>query len=156
MGAPGIPLNLTRKDIEDALKRNKGIVKNCAQDFNCKRETFLNYMYEYPDLCLLRKELANGYDQFVLDMAEDNIIKLLEDCDSTATYYTLNMRGEKRGWNKEKKEDRSAELNALLSAQQEKIAAQEEAKALRNALRAAGVPLPEGLDKSESNAPAQS
>jgi hypothetical protein len=46
----------------------------------------------------LLKELRKGYNDLILDLAEDNMITHLEKGNLTATFYTLNTRGRERGW----------------------------------------------------------
>lgn len=100
MGTPGIKFILPEKDaLLDIIKRHKGRVKHIAAELDIHRGTFLSAIQERPEEYEFLKKLRNGYDDLVLDMAEDNMVNMLEEGDATATFFTLNTRGQKRDWN---------------------------------------------------------
>jgi len=163
MATSGVFLDLSKDTLISSLKKNKGIVIDCARDLNCTRWTFLKYVRAEPEALELMNALRSGYDEIVLDMAEDNVVKLLEQCDSTTTFYTLNMRGDKRGWNKDKKPDTTQELNRMIVLEKENADLQAKIAELQAKLpldhsgsQAASKLLQEAPDKSQSNDPVQS
>jgi hypothetical protein len=119
MGTPGVNFDKSKEDIEAALKNNKGILKNAAKELGYSRDCLLRHIKEYPDLVDLLKELRTGYNELVLDLAEDNILMHLEKGNLTATFYTLNTRGRERGWiardNSPAEEEKKQDLIAFVS-----------------------------------------
>lgn len=91
-------LNPSQQSLIAAIKKHRGRVSHIAKEFKCERNVILHYIREDKECSELLAQVRQGYDDIVLNMAEDNIISLLEKCDSTATFFTLNTRGDKRGW----------------------------------------------------------
>lgn len=157
MGTPGVPLDINKDDLINSIKKHKGRVKHIAAEFNCHRGSLLPIIREIPEAFELLNLLRNGYDDLVLGMAEDNIVTLLEDCDSTATFFTLNTRGEKRGWvpkgagNSQSAEQAIAQLKLTLSEQQELAELRSKQRADHSVLPSVPVPDPAIDCKSQSD-----
>lgn len=162
MGTQGVPIDIKELDLIASLKRHKGRVKYVAKEFKCARATLLKCMQQYPEVIAIRDLLRNGYDDMVLDLAEDNVVSLLENCDSTTTFFTLNTRGEKRGWvpkgagNSQSAEQAIAQLKLTLSEQQELAELRSKQRVDHSALPSVQAPDLAVDCKSQSDDPTQS
>lgn len=104
MGTPGVPLDISRDSIVNALKQTKGQVRKACQLLNCTHPALYKKINADPELQQIIAELRHETDDRFLDMAEDGIEHLMTLQDSNidkfsmATFYILNNRGRKRGW----------------------------------------------------------
>lgn len=160
MGTGGVPLEWSVLDILEAFKKCNGKVSKTAEMLNCSIAVLYLRMQQHPELKEAVDDARKSYDHKILDKAEENIENLLEKADTSSTFYALNMRGHDRGWIhpsirasqlQDGVEKIQQMLDELLKLQRQNFVLQEEALTYRNALLAAGVPLPAIADKSQSN-----
>jgi len=82
------------KRMVDELTRTKGMVYIAAENLGCVPQTIYNYVNEYPAVAAA-KELAEGK---VLDIAELNLYKAIQNGEPWALQFVLKTKGKKRGY----------------------------------------------------------
>jgi hypothetical protein len=105
MATEGVPVNFTNTDILNAIKKRKGVVANIAKELHVSRQTIYKIINQNPDLKQAVDDERHHYEEEILDMAEHTIFHGLSLCEEDydkaikAAYFTLNTRGQSRGWN---------------------------------------------------------
>jgi len=155
MGTPGIPLNIEKETLISLLKKHRGRIKHCANELGCQRHTFLKYVEDYADVIELMNNLRNGYDEMVLNLAEENVIAFLEEGHYQMTTYVLDRKGHKRNW-QPTPDEKAEELNQVVALRKQNREQLVELQAYRDALQSSTKPHQEVPDKSVSNDPKQS
>jgi hypothetical protein len=119
MGTSGVPWDVPKPQIIEALKRQKGRLTYACKDLDCRYETLKKYIDKNPDIQELLKELRNDFDNTLLDMAESSLIRGMQETDPAAylksCIYVLNNKGHERGYNNWREEKQS---NSLAGMQQ--------------------------------------
>lgn len=90
----GRPQKWTEKQILDAIKGSAGIRATIIKKLNIAYCTLKSYENKYPSV----REALYVEEETVLDMAEGNLFKLIQNGDPTAIYYFLNNKGRRRGY----------------------------------------------------------
>lgn len=115
MGTSGVPWDVPKPQIIEALKRQKGRLTYACKDLDCRYETLKKYVDKNPDIQELLKQLRNEFDTTLLDMAESCLIKGMQESDPNAylksAFYMLNNKGRDRGYN-DWKEEKQAHAKA--------------------------------------------
>lgn len=62
-----------KKDIEQSLKKNMGLVSGVAKDLNVQRQTVYNYLDKYPELKDIQKEARDK----TTDVAKNRIMNAI-------------------------------------------------------------------------------
>lgn len=103
MGTPGVPWEVPREKIEQALKKQKGRLTYACKDLNCTYRVLKKHIDEHPDLQELLVRLRNEFDCTLLDMAESSLVRGMSESDPNAylrsAFYVLNHKGKDRGYN---------------------------------------------------------
>lgn len=102
MGTPGVPWNVDREAIVEALKRQHGRLTYACKDLGCKYDTLKKHIDQHPDLQEILDQCRNQFDTTLLDTAESVLMKgmLHEDIGQAlkASFYVLNNKGKPRGY----------------------------------------------------------
>lgn len=77
-----------------ALRVHRGIILRAAEACGVDRSTFYKFMEKHPEL----KDVRNECDEELLDVAEANVIKALDDEDMKTTRWYLERKGKERGY----------------------------------------------------------
>lgn len=84
----------TEKQILEAIKGSAGIKSTIIKRLGITYCTFKTYTEKYESV----KTALYIEEERVLDMAEGNLFKLIQNGDPTAIYYFLNNKGRRRGY----------------------------------------------------------
>ena len=103
MGQSGVPLNVSRDEIIEAMKACHGNMVRVARYLGCSHEAIYTRMRSDPEL---KAELAKAREAFVeslCDKAEDVLIYALEQREDLtnamkSAMYSLNNQGKQRGY----------------------------------------------------------
>lgn len=94
-----------KNDISEKLKDSRGRITVACKKLGVHYETLKKVVDQEPELTLLLKNLREDFDNTILDMAENTIMRAMGKVDDDpnnglkAAMYTLNSRGKSRGWN---------------------------------------------------------
>jgi len=83
-----------KSTIKQALETARGNVTLCAEVLGVTRQTVYSYMKRYPDLVAVREDATN----YVLDIAEAHIEKMVISGDMDAIKFYLRTKGRVRGY----------------------------------------------------------
>jgi len=87
-------LKLTKRMVKDALEKMRGNVALTAQALGVSRQTVYSYMERYPDLRGIREDAV----EYVTDIAEGHLEKMILSGDQRAVEFWLRYRGKGRGY----------------------------------------------------------
>lgn len=103
MGTQGVPLNKTKSDILEAIKKGKGIVTHIAQLLDCSYETFYVRMRADPEIKAALAKAREEFDENLLDLAEHSLVRAMKQQEDignaiSSAKYVLNNKGKSRGY----------------------------------------------------------
>lgn len=84
----------TEKQILEAIKGSAGIKTTIIKKLGITYPTFQVYLNKYKTV----RDALLVEEETVLDMAEGNLFKLIQNGDTAAIFYYLNNKGKKRGY----------------------------------------------------------
>lgn len=84
------------KEFKNAIVGCGGNKTEIARRLNCSRQTVMNYFEKYPEL----KQSFEHEDDVMLEIAESNALRLLNEGDAKMTMFVLETKGKNRGWSK--------------------------------------------------------
>ena len=84
----------TVRRVAGALRRTAGIKTAAAELLGCDRSTITRYINRYPKLQALEMEIADR----TVDLAEDKLLKAIEQGNMTAIIFYLKTKGKHRGY----------------------------------------------------------
>lgn len=87
-------LKLTKKMVKDALEKTRGNLSMAAQSLGVSRQTVYAYMERYPEL----KDIRADAVEYVTDIAEGHLEKMILSGDQRAVEFWLRYRGKGRGY----------------------------------------------------------
>lgn len=103
MGTQGVPWDVEKSVIIEALKRQKGRLTYACKDLDCAYETLKRHINKDPELQEIVSQLRNQFDCALLDTAESVLMKGMAQEDIAqalrASFYVLNNKGAERGYN---------------------------------------------------------
>lgn len=111
MGTPGVPLNITKDEIREAIKKARGRVTHAAKALSISHNTIYTKLNEDPELWECVHEARKANDEYMLDMAEDTLLHAISKRDDDGTnalkssFFILNNKGRGRGYNPPIKSD---------------------------------------------------
>ena len=85
---------LSKKRIEDALRKNRGVISATADSLNVTRQTIHNRLNKDEKLKQLQEEERYG----IVDLAESKLIVNIEAGLEKSIIYALNTLGRARGY----------------------------------------------------------
>ena len=85
---------LSKKRIEDALRKNRGVISATADSLNVTRQTIHNRLNKDEKLKQLQEEERYG----IVDLAESKLIANIEAGLEKSVIYALNTLGRTRGY----------------------------------------------------------
>jgi len=104
VAVPGRLWEHKKSDIEEALKKRRGLVTKAAKDLKVKYDTIMKYINEDPELVELLHKLRTEYEEVLLDTAEDVLMHTMSKIDTDpnnalkSSFFVLNSKGDKRGY----------------------------------------------------------
>lgn len=84
----------TAEQIEIALKETGGFTTIAAKRLGCTYQTVCNYINRYKTLKKIKEELEENY----IDLAENKLIKAVNEGNLTAIIFYLKCKGKNRGY----------------------------------------------------------
>lgn len=99
--------DIAKKEMINALKEHKGCVLHACEAAKVGRTTHYRWLEEDEEY---RNEILN-ITEGVIDFAENKLIKLIEEGDTTATIFFLKTKGKKRGYVEKSEVDVNAPIN---------------------------------------------
>lgn len=90
------PKSYTKEEVEQALINSKGFITVAARSLGCTARTVKNYMNEFPELWEIRQEAKSE----IVDMAEFNLFKNIQEGKESSIIYALNQLARDRGYGK--------------------------------------------------------
>lgn len=84
----------TEIQILEAIKGSAGIKTTIAKRLGISFHTLQSYIKKYDSV----KDALLDEEETVLDMAEGNLFKLIQNGDVSAIFYFLNNKGKRRGY----------------------------------------------------------
>jgi hypothetical protein len=115
-------LTLKKNAMIQALESSLGIVSKACETIGISRKTHYDWIKDDPEYAKAVDELSN----LVLDFAESNLHKQIEEGNSTSTIYLLNHKGKSRGYNNDvehKPDEVTHDLSKLTPAELKKFTA---------------------------------
>jgi len=102
MGTPGVATTVSKKDLEDAIKKRRGVAAKVQDDLNIGHNLFYRLIEKFSLKELLNEE-RNAYKERLCDVAESVLLTGMlqtEDISSalSAAKYVLNNQGRDRGY----------------------------------------------------------
>lgn len=104
MGIPGVPLNISKDSIKEALKKSKGVMSRAYKMLDCSHYYLYKRVRGDEELNELLKELRAEYEQTLLDEAENTLLFAISRRDTDlgsalkSSFYVLNNKGRERGY----------------------------------------------------------
>ena len=99
----------TANQIIDALREKHGNLSAAARYLGCERHTISRYINTYPTV----KAVADEERETLIDFAENQLFKQVQDGNITAIIFTLKTIGKSRGY-VERQEVTGADGGAVL------------------------------------------
>jgi hypothetical protein len=90
----GAPEKFKKVDVEEALKKSRGMVSPAARRLGCEPNTIRNYAARYPSV---QQVMDEQRDQF-LDESEIQLIGAVNRSEPWAISFALRTVGRKRGY----------------------------------------------------------
>ena len=84
----------TTAQIIEALREKHGNMSAAARFLNCSRNTISRYIEQYPTV----KVVADEERETLIDFAENQLFKQVQDGNITAIIFTLKTIGKSRGY----------------------------------------------------------
>jgi hypothetical protein len=84
----------TLEQVRAALEKTHGMVSAAAEIMQCDRDTIYAYLNKYPEL----KESRNKFIAQLIERAEFQIAKKVQEGDNTACIFVLKTQGKRNGW----------------------------------------------------------
>lgn len=84
----------TVEQVEEALRQGAGLKNGAAKILDCSPSTITNYIKRYKKL----KNVIEEAKEATLDMAEAQLINLIQDGDRTSIIFFLKTQGKDRGY----------------------------------------------------------
>jgi len=104
VGTPGVPLNITKKDLESALRKTRGILSQASKSLGIGRTALYRHIDKFPELRELIDELREDFECEILDDSEGVLKHALSVKETDlgnslkAAFYILNNKGRSRGY----------------------------------------------------------
>lgn len=104
MATPGVKWEKSKLEIVEALKLHKGRLTYVARHFDIAYDTLMKSINADSQLLDLVKALRNDYENTILDLAENCVVKAMENQDKDpnnaikSSFFVLNSKGKARGW----------------------------------------------------------
>jgi hypothetical protein len=92
MGTPGVKLKL--EAVERAIRECHGVLSQAAEALGCNRFTLYRWIEREPHLKQVREEAG----EILLDIAERNVVRGLEEGSASYTKWFLDRKGRSRGY----------------------------------------------------------
>jgi hypothetical protein len=102
----------TRKQVITALKKTGGFITHAANMLGCRYETIERYIRDDPSIGVEMQHIKENR----LDLAESELIKLMEAGEYQALQFYLKYMGRTRGYIKAQKIEISDNLSELMEA----------------------------------------
>jgi hypothetical protein len=99
----------TANQMIEALREKHGNLSAAARYLNCSRNTISRYIEQYPTV----KAVADEERETLIDFAENQLFKQVQDGNITAIIFTLKTIGKSRGY-VERQEVTGAEGGAVV------------------------------------------
>jgi len=113
----GKPLEYTEEEILSAIKGSAGIISTIADNLGCSWHTADKYIKEHES-CV---EAYNDETERVLDLAESEMIKLIEGGEIQMIKYMLSTKGKKRGYTEKQEIEHTGSQIIYLDKQDESL-----------------------------------
>lgn len=84
----------TANQMIEALREKHGNLSAAARYLNCSRNTISRYIEQYPTV----KAVADEERETLIDFAENQLFKQVQDGNITAIIFTLKTIGKSRGY----------------------------------------------------------
>ena len=84
----------TVAQVEEALRKNAGIITAAAKALGCERNTVYAYVQRHPRLQKAREEATEA----TLDLAESKLVQAIGSGKLPAIFFYLKCKGKERGW----------------------------------------------------------
>lgn len=104
MATSGCPWKCDKKTIIRALKSAKGRISHACKTLDVSHNTLVRRIRENEDLVEMLDDMRNGFNESLLDNAEDTLAfalnQKIDDLPQAlkSSFYILNNKGEKRGY----------------------------------------------------------
>jgi len=103
MGTPGVPLNIDKDRILEAIKRRKGVITHICKELDITHETCLKHIRKDPDLVKALSDARHEMDDLMCDAAESTLLRAVTQSDDLGnalkgSMYILNNKGRGRGY----------------------------------------------------------
>jgi len=103
MGTPGVPWKMAKSRILEVIKKKKGVVAQICKELDIAFETYVKHIKNKEEFKEAIDNARNDYDTTIADMAENALMRGLQDEDPNAylksAMYVLNNKGRDRGYN---------------------------------------------------------
>lgn len=103
MGTPGVPFNIPKEVILEAIKTRKGVITHICKDLSSAHGTLIKHINADSDLKAALDAARHEYDDILCDVAEGTMLYTAgqrEDLSAaiSACKFVLNNKGKKRGY----------------------------------------------------------
>lgn len=104
MGTSGVPWNISKDSIIEALKARKGKITYAARDLKVHYTTLKKRVYADSELLSLIDELRNEFNAILVDSAEDTMLYAMQNRKNDlasalkSCFYILNNKGKHLGY----------------------------------------------------------
>ena len=113
----GAPLDYTEDEVLSAIKDSAGIVSKVAENLGCTWGTADKYIKKYETALTLMAEECER----ILDLAESEMIKHIENGDIQMIKYILATKGKKRGYTEKQEIEHTGSQIIYLDKQDENL-----------------------------------
>ena len=86
----------TPEQVIEALEQSAGIYLGASGMLNCSSTTIANYVGRYPKVAEAKERISEE----ILDIAETNLVKGIQDGSEKYTMFILGTRGKSRGYSR--------------------------------------------------------
>ena len=99
----------TKKKIIELLKKNLGNVSKTCEAANIHRSTFYEYVNKDSDF----KQKVEDVKEACIDLAESELLKLIQSGNPTSIIFYLKTKGKKRGYVEKVEQEHSGNIQVI-------------------------------------------
>lgn len=164
MGIQGVPFNVPKSEIIEAIKKNHGRLTYVCNDLNCHWDTLNKYIKDDEEIMALVASSRRRGRQHRVYKCENTLDKALDNADNdiraalSAAFFVLNTDdiAKEEGYNKKEAENMHKGLVNQIDWESKYYGLLAKQTSNHDALQASSALLRGEQDKSESNGQAQS